>query len=88
MDAVIRNCEFRFKCPKTWDALEVTTNAQQRFCDDCHRTVHYCKTPEQLQQAIVANWCVAVELRPPEALTPRLFVGEPSDPGYFPGRKV
>jgi hypothetical protein len=62
MSDVIRNCEFRFKCPQTWDSLETTAVAAQRFCKQCQTTVHYCWTPAQLEQAIVKNLCVAVRV--------------------------
>ena len=32
MSNKIRNCEFRFKCPKTWESLEVTPIDTQRYC--------------------------------------------------------
>ena len=81
MSAEIRNCEFRFKCHKTWDALEVTPNPTQRFCHECNRTVIYCVTPAELQSAIVKNQCVAVELRSGEGFEPRILVGDPIEPG-------
>ena len=81
MDAEIRNCEFRFKCPKTWDALEVTPNPSQRFCHGCNRTVHYCRTPAELQEAIVSNECVAIELRITNETEPRILIGDPIEPG-------
>ena len=62
MSDVIRNCEFRFKCPKTWDSLETTAVATQRFCKQCQTIVHYCRTPAELEQAIVKNLCVAVRV--------------------------
>lgn len=82
MNAEIRNCEFRFKCPKTWDVLELTENDVVRFCGQCQRTVHYCKTPSELQTAIVNDQCVAVEIRETEESEPRLVVGNPDGSPY------
>ncbi len=69
MSDEIRNCEFSFKCPKTWDALERTPLQAQRYCGECQQIVHYCKTANELQWAIVRNLCVAVEVRekPPKS---------------------
>lgn len=61
MSDEIRNCEFRFKCPKTWDSLEPTVIASQRYCGQCQKVVHHCHTANELQWAIVRNLCVAVE---------------------------
>lgn len=63
MSDEVRNCEFSFKCPKTWDALEVTPVPTQRYCEECQQIVHYCKTANELQWAIVRNLCVAVKAR-------------------------
>lgn len=60
--AQIRNCQFRFQCPKSWDALQQTDDLTIRYCEQCQRTVHYCKTPTELQEAIVKDQCVAVEI--------------------------
>jgi hypothetical protein len=59
---VIRNCEFRFKCTKTWDSLEVTSKSTQRFCSECKRLVRYCQTPDELESAIIDNECVAIKV--------------------------
>lgn len=78
----IRNCEFRFKCPKLWESLELTGDDSVRFCDQCNRTVHYCKTPLQLHAAIVANQCVAIEIKDSGESESRLMVGEPMGSPY------
>ena len=67
MSEEIRNCQFSFKCPKTWDALETTPVETQRYCGECQKVVHYCRTASELQWAIVRNLCVAVET--PEKLS-------------------
>jgi hypothetical protein len=62
MTEVIRNCEFRIKCPKSWDSLELTLNPRQRLCHECKRLVHHCRTPEELQMAIESDECVAINV--------------------------
>lgn len=76
MTTEIRNCEFRFKCPKIWDALKSTERSDVRFCDGCQRTVHYCRTPEQLHAAIVQNQCVAVAIKETPESRKQLQIGE------------
>ena len=66
MPAEIRNCEFLYKCPKSWDALIDTLDKDRRFCMECGRTVHYCHTPYDLHSAIVSNKCVAIETDIPD----------------------
>lgn len=78
MGAEIRNCLFRYRCPKTWDDLAPTDNERVRFCDQCMETVHYCRTPAQLRKAMVRNQCVAVEIRGKEGELEELPMGEPA----------
>ncbi len=58
----IRNCEFRLRCPKTWDSLTHTDNRRIRHCKTCDRHVFYCRTPYELRDAILKDQCVAVEV--------------------------
>ena len=58
----IRNCEFRLRCPKTWDSLTHTDNPRIRHCKTCDRAVIYCRTPYELRDAILKDQCVAVEV--------------------------
>lgn len=53
--AEIRNCEFQVECPKPWTELQETRNKKIRFCNACERSVNYCKTPAELQRAIIKN---------------------------------
>ena len=62
MSDEIRNCDFRFKCPKAWDALEKTPIVTQRYCSECQTIVLHCRTAAELEWAIVRNLCVAVEV--------------------------
>lgn len=58
----IRNCEFKFKCPKEWELLSLTEHKDQRFCNECERIVYFCKTGKALMAAIQADQCVAVSI--------------------------
>ena len=77
MTAEIRNCEFRFECPRSWDSLAETFDPRVRQCDQCNRRVLYCQTSTELRKAIIADECVAVEVRRPVEEV-RMLVGEPS----------
>lgn len=35
----IRGCEFSFKCPKLWDALQRTAFDGVRHCESCNRVL-------------------------------------------------
>jgi hypothetical protein len=82
MTSEIRNCEFRFQCPKTWDSLQTTEKLTVRFCPNCQRTVHYCVNKTQLYDAIVKNQCVAVEIKEKPNASVRLMLGDISPPPY------
>ena len=58
----IRNCEFKFKCPKDWDALKRTETPAQRFCNECNQIVYFCHTAEELMVAMKEDRCVAINL--------------------------
>ncbi|MBD2092843.1 hypothetical protein H6F67_23620 [Microcoleus sp. FACHB-1515] len=56
----IFNCNFSYKCPKLWEALEATDEPDQRFCHSCNRRVHFIRTKADLEQAYADNLCVAL----------------------------
>lgn len=56
----LRNCQFKFKCPKQWDSLERTNRTDVRFCDHCKEKVYFCHTSHELREAIEKNYCVAI----------------------------
>lgn len=58
----IRNCQFAFQCPRSWDELEPMKNPAQRHCTACMQTVYLCRTPAELMAAIRKDWCVAVDV--------------------------
>ena len=57
----IRNCNFAFRCTQTWNSLKKTEHKRIRYCSDCNRGVHFCKTDQELTKAIHKNWCVAID---------------------------
>ena len=61
----IRNCKFKFECPKKWEDLEKlgVGSPGVRYCNHCEENVHRCKTNKALREAIQNNWCVAIEVK-------------------------
>lgn len=51
-----------FECPKRWEELTPTEDANERHCGECQRTVHYCHTAEELRTHATVRDCVAVAL--------------------------
>lgn len=76
MSREIRNCQFRFECPKIWDLLHETADEKVRHCIECNRMVVLCRTSKQLKRAIIDNFCVAIKVRDSDNETGWLL-GEP-----------
>ena len=57
----IRNCEFAYRCTKTWGELTSFLEYDNvRECSDCSKLVHLCTTDDDLSEAIRNNYCVAI----------------------------
>lgn len=61
MSASILNCKLKFQCPNNWDALDASDNVEERYCRMCAKTVHWCKTEEEVSIAAKSNQCVAFQ---------------------------
>jgi len=61
----IRNCEFKFRCKKTWESLESLENYPEgvKYCSTCMRDVFLVETDLELKRAVWANRCVAIPLK-------------------------
>jgi hypothetical protein len=62
MGLSIRNCQFAFRCDKTWNRMQVTSSETVRFCGSCQKEVHWCCTEAELAEAVALNRCVAIEV--------------------------
>lgn len=51
--------EWKFKCPKRWDELMPTNDADVRYCSSCHRGVYVCKTIEEVNHYARLGECIA-----------------------------
>lgn len=74
----IRNCKpmFKFQCPMRWDLLQLTGQADIRYCPQCDQEVHYCKTDEEMIQHAEAGHCVARRM-PGVPSSMETIVGDP-----------
>jgi hypothetical protein len=57
----VKNCQFKFKCHMTWDSLLVTSDSKIKYCPECDRGVHFCEDDQELNHALMKDWCVAIE---------------------------
>jgi len=62
----IEQCEFSYRCPKTWDRLFETNIESVRYCDQCDRNVYLCDSSSEAVDNASKGRCVAV----PIELTP------------------
>lgn len=60
MEPNIRNCTFRYACPRDWDQLQETKRDGIRYCDSCHANVYLCETNAQLLRHMLSDHCVAI----------------------------
>ena len=64
--AFIENCEvrFRFKCPRQWKELTLTSDDKIRHCGVCEKSVYYCESPAELEECAREGRCAAVDIGP------------------------
>lgn len=62
----LRNCSFKFRCTQTWQLLDVTSEADVRFCNECQKDVHMVKTLSELYKCLKNDFCVAIPFDPSE----------------------
>ncbi len=58
----VRNCRFKYQCPNDWSALDRTDKSNVRFCHQCNENVYFCSSSEELREALVNDYCVAIEV--------------------------
>jgi hypothetical protein len=59
----ILQCPLAKRCRARWEKLEpVQGEPSIRFCSVCERTVHLCKTDEELARHSALGRCVALEI--------------------------
>lgn len=57
----IRNCAVAFRkvCPRTWDGLQPTLEANVRFCGVCQHAVFFCATDAEAIHHARQGHCIA-----------------------------
>lgn len=62
-EVTIRNCPpgFRFVCAKQWEELTQTASRSVRFCEQCRREVHFCRTDGETIAHAREGHCIARE---------------------------
>ena len=59
----ILQCPLANRCRARWEQLEAVQGEPSiRFCSACERTVHLCKTDEELARHSALGRCVALEI--------------------------
>ena len=58
----IRNCNIKYRCPKSWHSLEKTSDDNIKFCHECEENVYYCSDKDSLLIAMQHNHCVAIPI--------------------------
>jgi uncharacterized protein (TIGR02996 family) len=53
---------FTFRCPRKWEQLRTTEDAEVRYCDGCERNVYYCGSVREAQKHAYRGECVAISL--------------------------
>lgn len=59
-DYLLANCMYSYKCIKTWESLERTSNEEVRYCSDCKEEVYYCRTKKEIVWAIKNKKCISI----------------------------
>ena len=68
MKTVIRNCQIKKRCDRTWDQLSESSPTgllkklrieTVRYCDKCRDLVWWCESEKELADAAARNQCVA-----------------------------
>lgn len=78
------SCLFRFKCPQTWDRLQLTDREEVRHCPECERDVHLALSEEDFRRHSDEGRSIAVPVlrneQDDDASEPVYWVGEPAAP--------
>ena len=81
--------QFEFQCPKTWESLQPTQDADTRFCEGCQKNVYLCRSENDLTKHLLQKHCIAADVprfkvkdntkaRKQRQRTPRRLLGYPT----------
>jgi hypothetical protein len=71
-----------FQCQKQWDELQASGRADVRLCDHCHQEVHRVVDSDGFQRAMAQGQCVMMTGYETDAVTRKVFVGQPGAASY------
>lgn len=57
------NCDWGYRCKKSWDDLVATDTPSERYCSGCDSTVFLCSSRAELEAAATAGRCIAFSER-------------------------
>lgn len=58
-DVSCRSFKWAYQCPLKWEDLQVTTNDNVKFCNQCNSNVYYTNDVKSLSQLIYEGKCTA-----------------------------
>ncbi|MFZ6876555.1 hypothetical protein ACO0LF_31345 [Undibacterium sp. Di27W] len=64
-NGLILECDFSFKCPKTWESLTVLDDPEKRFCSSCEREVFFIRSRQELEVFRRLGRCIAASVHDP-----------------------
>lgn len=64
MHLPIQNCSFEFECPRDYQRLAKTEDANIRFCSACSCNVYRCCSLDELAEHSQAGRCVSLVVTP------------------------
>jgi len=59
---MIKTCQLTFVCSQKWDELVQTDRTDVRYCEQCEKTVHFCKTQSELDRCMERGDCVCFDI--------------------------
>ena len=75
----IKNCDFEYQCPKSWEDLFETNVDSVRYCDQCKKNVYLSQSVIEVHQHAEKHECVAIPIdltdKSRDALDARAMVG-------------
>lgn len=78
MEKTVRRCgievRWQLRCPRSWDALTPTPDADVRHCGECNERVYFCRDDHETLAQARAGHCIARE-EPSEDALPRIVLG-------------
>lgn len=56
-------CQWKFKCPLTFEQLTKTESPTYRFCEQCQQNVYRCEDLKEAFEKAKQNRCIAIRIK-------------------------